>query len=541
METQAEGNSTLARIVQEAGLVLVRLDTAGVVMEWSESAENLLGLGSAEAEGHSVYELLPPDRQGEFRKMLEKAARGRNVRAFDTTLPNQDGEALVLRVSNVPIEQEGERRPVGVYLILQDRTAQARAEASLRQSTQQSRALFQTVPDAIILLNDEGTIESMNPAAEKMFRYVGHEVIGRNVDIFVPKAVREQYAGSATDFLRDNVGRFVGRMFETRACRRNDEEFPVELAIAAIETEGVRTFAGVVRDISDRKKQEEMLRQLNDNLADEVRERTRINESLEQTLEELKATQEHLVQAEKMASLGGMVAGVAHEINTPLGVGITASSILATHTKQFLAKLKEGDVPDSTYTQYAMIAGETVKMLEANLLRAAELVKSFKQIAVDQTSSQKRRFGVGELIEETLMSLQPKLKKTKLKVKTSYDDFFVIGHAGAFTQILTNFIVNSIVHAYDEGQEGTLRIHARLEDSILVLVYSDDGRGMNEEQRRKIFEPFYTTKRGAGGTGLGMHIVYNLVHKEEGGAIQVKSEPGQGAEFTVRLPVELID
>ncbi len=541
MNTSDHIDSTLSRIVQEAGLVLIELDTKGVIQKWTDAAEALLGLAGSEAEGEAIYSLLPAAQEGAFRKMLDKAARGRRVRPFQSTLENREGKTLELRVSNAPIEREGERRPVGVYLILQDVTAQSRAEISLRQSTQQSRALFQTVPDAVILLSEEGTIESMNPAAENMFRYVGHEVIGRNVDIFVPSALREKYAGTAADFLRDEVGRFIGNMFEATARRRNDEDFPVEIAIAMIEAEGATTFAGVVRDISERKKQEELLRRLNSNLAEEVKERTRINDSLQQTLEELRTTQEHLIQSEKMASLGGMVAGVAHEINTPLGVGITASSVLATHTRQFLAKIDKGDVPESAYTQYAMIASESVKMLEANLQRAAELVKSFKQIAVDQTSRQKRRFCVKELIDETLMSLQPKLKRCRLKIETEYEDFFVIGHAGSFTQIMTNFIMNSIFHAYEDGEEGTLRICSHLEGNSLVLIYSDDGKGMDEEQQKKIFEPFFTTKRGAGGTGLGMHIVYNLVHQEAGGAIQVRSAPGEGTEFTVRLPVEPVD
>lgn len=536
-----DGDSRLYEIAAEAGLVILRTDPSGEVTVWSEAATDLLGYEPGETVGHPIYEFLPESRHGEFRKLLDKAGRGRRVRAFETTLENRDGEELHVRVANSPIQAEGQRRPVGVYLILQDITAQVRAEASLRTSTLQSRALFQTVPDAIILLDESGTIESMNPAAEKMFRYIGHEAIGRNVEIFVPEEQRALYSGSVEEFLRDEVSRLVGRMFETQACRRGGKQFPVEVAIAAIEAEGTRTFAGVVRDISERKKQEQMLKDLNASLEDEVRARTEINESLKQAMEELRATQEHLVQSEKMASLGGMVAGVAHEINTPLGVGITASSVLSTHTKQFLQKIEQGEVPASLYQQYASIAAESVKILESNLNRAAELVKSFKQIAVDQTSQQKRPFHVQELIDETLMSLGPRIKKTRVQVEVDCDELIkVIGHAGAFTQILTNFIVNSLVHAYDEGAEGTIRIHCEMDGEMLVLVYSDDGKGMSEEHCSKIFEPFFTTRRNTGGTGLGMHIVYNLIHREEGGTIKVKSQPGEGTEFTVRLPVEPI-
>ncbi len=541
MNSIALTDDTLNRIITQAGVILIRVGPDANIQVWSEAAAELFGYRDSEVVDQPLYNILPPERHGDFRKMLDKALRGRGVRPFGALLKNRDEEELHVTVANSPITEEGQPRPVGVYLIIQDVTARVQAETRLQQSSQQTRALFQTVPDAIVLLDQEGTIESMNPAAERMFRYVGHEVIGRNIDIFVPEAMRQKFAGNTARFLREKVDGLLGKMFETKACRRGGEEFPVEIAIAAIETEGQRTFAGIARDISERKRQEELLKNLNSNLEDEVRQRTEINESLQNTLEELRATQEHLVQSEKMASLGGMVAGVAHEINTPLGVSITASSILGTHTKQLMAKAAEGDVPESAYQQYTMIASESVKILESNLNRAAELVKSFKQIAVDQTSQQKRAFMVRELIDETLMSLGPQIKKTKLNLEVICDaDVRVAGHAGAFTQILTNFIMNSINHAYDEDATGTLRIECHLEGQTLKLVYADDGKGMNEEQQQKIFEPFYTTRRGNGGTGLGMHIVYNLIHRDEGGTISLRSAPGEGAEFTVRLPIELV-
>ncbi len=526
------------RILTDTGLVLFGLDADGNIVEWTEAANGLLGFTASQVEGQGYEALVPEQEIGEFRKMVDKVRRGRRVKPFRSVMRTAGGDEIHVRVANTPIVAGENNKVSAVLVLLQNLTDAVLAERSLNDSVAQIRAIFQTVPDAIVIIDDSGIIESMNPAAETMFAYRAHEVIGRPVSVFIPEQYDELIGESLATALDESVGAILGTTVEAVAKRRNGAVFPVELAVAEVEAEGRRSFAGVVRDISERKEAEETMRQLNASLEKEVEERTRINQDLLRAMQELKDTQEQLVQSEKLASLGGMVAGVAHEINTPLGVGITAASILKTHADRFVNHVEAGTADEKVYKSFASVAQESIKMLESNLARAADLVKSFKQIAVDQSSSQRRTFNIHELVHEILTSLQPKLRKYSHKVEVECPEgLSVYGHPGLISQVLTNFIMNSLLHAYDEGEAGTLRIQISVNGNRLHLVYSDDGKGMSEADRKKVFEPFFTTRRGTGGTGLGMHIVYNLVKSEEGGQISVHSAPGEGVRFELDLPV----
>lgn len=527
-----------ARILTDTGLVLFGLDPDGNIVEWTEAASELLGYPAAKVEGQGYQVLVPEQEIGEFRKMVDKVRRGRRVKPFRSVMQSADGSELHVRVANTPILGGEGGKVSAVLVLLQNLTDAVLAERSLNDSVAQVRAIFQTVPDAIVIIDESGIVESMNPAAETMFSYRAHEVIGRPVSVFIPDRYKDLVGDSLATTLNDSVGAILGTTIEADAKRRNGEVFPVEFAVAEVEAAGRRSFAGVARDISERKEAEETMRTLNASLEKEVENRTRINQDLVQAMQELKDTQDQLVESEKLASLGGMVAGVAHEINTPLGVGITAASILKTHAERFVAHVEAGTADEKVYKSFASVAQESIKMLETNLSRAADLVKSFKQIAVDQSSSQRRTFNIHELVHEILTSLQPKMKKYNHDVVVECPDgLSVYGLPGLISQVLTNFIMNSLLHAYEDGQKGTLRIAITVEGKRLHLVYSDDGKGMSEDDRKKIFEPFFTTRRGTGGTGLGMHIVYNLVKSEEGGQIQVHSAPGEGVRFEVDLPL----
>ncbi len=279
-------------------------------------------------------------------------------------------------------------------------------------------------------------------------------------------------------------------------------------------------------------------------LAVQVEEHALANTELARTLEQLKEAQDQLVQTEKLASLGALVAGVAHEINTPVGVAVTAASTLRARAEALARDLEQGQLKKSSLKDFLETADQSTRILLSNLERAAELIQSFKQVAVDRSNSERRRFNVREYMEEILLSLRPRLKQTPHRVELECDDALEIdSYPGALSQVLTNLIMNSLIHAYDsdDGRSGVMRLQVRRAGEHLELRYSDDGKGMTTEQLRQIFEPFYTTRRGAGGSGLGMHIVYNLVTQTLGGAIQVNSQPGQGVEFTLSLPMQAGD
>ncbi|MGE5475749.1 MAG: sensor histidine kinase [Bacteroidales bacterium] len=278
-------------------------------------------------------------------------------------------------------------------------------------------------------------------------------------------------------------------------------------------------------------------------LASVNQELVRRKAEAEEALARLQEAQETLVQAEKLASLGALVGGVAHEINTPVGIALSCASHLADATVHMRQLFEADDIGVEDFQRYMETATDTSQLILGNCERAAALIRSFKQVAVDRTSSERRRFGLAEYIAETLASLKPSIRQGGHRVEIACPpDLEVDGYPGALSQVLTNFVMNSIVHGYDEGQGGLLSITVDQPSPDQVrLVYADDGRGIAEEYRTRIFDPFFTTRRGAGGTGLGLHIVYNLVTGPLEGQLSVDSEPGRGTRFTVLFPQRLPD
>jgi PAS domain S-box-containing protein len=272
-----------------------------------------------------------------------------------------------------------------------------------------------------------------------------------------------------------------------------------------------RRFNGIMLDVTAQKRAEQALRQ----------------------------AQQDLIQAEKMASLGSLVAGVAHEINTPLGNTLTASSHLYDKVLELSVMLDENRLRRSDLLAFVSLLTETTRLMVTNCERAAELVQSFKQVAVDQTSGERRRFDLKRYIDEVLLSLRPRLRKTGHRIMVDCPDHLEIdGYPGALSQLLTNFLLNSLMHAYAPGEAGEITIRVRLiEDGQIELIYADDGRGIPAELLGRIYDPFFTTRRGSGGSGLGLHIVYNLVTGTLRGQITVASEPDRGTCFIVRFPL----
>ncbi len=258
----------------------------------------------------------------------------------------------------------------------------------------------------------------------------------------------------------------------------------------------------------------------------------------ETALKDLLATQNTLIQAEKMASLGRLVAGAAHEINTPLGVAVTMGSLFSERIKELAASFTTGRLRRSDMEQYIGDTQEGCDLLLANLRRSADLIHSFKQIAADQVSEQRRKFNLLGCLSDTVMTLGPVWRKGGHRLDLHCPEFIEVnGYPGVISQILTNLVTNSIIHGFEPGQHGVVTVTATLFSPDLVeLCYSDNGKGIEPKARDKIFEPFFTTRRSSGCTGLGLHIIYNLVVGKLKGRITLEANGGPGVRFVIGFP-----
>jgi C4-dicarboxylate-specific signal transduction histidine kinase len=288
---------------------------------------------------------------------------------------------------------------------------------------------------------------------------------------------------------------------------------------------------------------EAALQAFNSTLEARVDERTdelsRANNELVDTLETLKNAQGELVRSEKLASLGAMVAGVAHELNTPIGNSLMVATTLEQHCYAFQSDVENGTVRRSVIDRFVRDSVMASEMLSRNLHLASELISSFKQVAVDQTSSHRRRFTLDEVVGENLLALQPTLKNTPYQVTADIaPDLWFDSYPGPLGQVLVNLINNAVLHGFEGRTEGRIQIAAEAgEPGWVTLRLSDDGCGIPLADQDRIFDPFFTTKLGQGGSGLGLHIVYNLATKILGGKMTVISTPGAGSVFALHLPL----
>ena len=277
-------------------------------------------------------------------------------------------------------------------------------------------------------------------------------------------------------------------------------------------------------------------------LEDRVRERTvnlvEVNQELQQTLDQLKQTQGNLVQSEKLAALGSLVAGIAHELNTPIGNGLTVASSLLDESRGLHKQITEG-LTKSALDTYIGDMIEGTSLVVNSLDRASELVSSFKQVAMDRTSAQRRAFDLLAVLKETKLTVSPAFKHTPYEVCIECEDGVLLdSYPGPLGQIVTNLLNNTLIHAFDGREAGRVIIKGEKQSATMCrLTVTDDGVGIPPANIKRIFDPFFTTKLGEGGNGLGMHIVHNLVTGVLGGTIEVSSELGQGTSFSLMLPV----
>lgn len=397
-------------------------------------------------------------------------------------------------------------------------------------------------PISIASMND-GTFLEVNDAWLEATGYQRDELIGYtdiNVHIWADPDNRRQLL---ENFLKTGTVRGLEMKFRTK-----QGEVRTGLLSADILNMGEEPcILAAVDDISQRRQAEEDLQRAYEELEMKVQLRTEdfmaanqellaMNLELSDTIDQLKMTQQQLVQSEKMASLGSLVAGVAHEVSTPIGVAVTTASHLKQITKE-LTNHNIGNTLPPMFKEYIEDCNEASTIILKNLERAAALLRSFKQVSVDQSNESRRVFNVKEYLDEILLSLHPRLKKTHLTINTHCDNNLIINSfPGALAQIITNLIMNSLLHAYEADSKGQIFIDIEVNDQ-LEIRFTDDGKGMEADILHRIFDPFFTTKRATGGTGLGLHILYNIVTMQLGGVIDCKSEPNNGTRFFISFPL----
>jgi signal transduction histidine kinase len=329
-----------------------------------------------------------------------------------------------------------------------------------------------------------------------------------------------------------------GEVSRAPAWMRRGQDLPdmlCEISGRVLELGGEPLLILAYEDVTQRHQYEVDILQLNTTLEHRVAKRT---QELTRALDQLTAAKDELVRSEKLSALGALVAGIAHELNTPIGNSLTVASTLQDHSNRFRSELSKG-ISRSRLEEYVASTTHGAEILMRALHHAAELVASFKQVAVDQTSVNRRQFKLGATVAEILTTLGPTLRKTTHTVQcTIPQDITLDSYPGPLGQIVTNLINNAVLHAFEGREHGVISIAAELlPESRVRLTVQDNGRGIPPENLAKVFDPFFTTKFGKGGSGLGLNIVYNLATTSLGGSIRVDSAPGQGACFTLELPL----
>ena len=458
--------------------------------------------------------------------------------------------------------------------------------ATLFQQAERERvfsdAVLDSVPGMLYLYDSQGKLIRWNKQHEAMTGYSSDEMTGRHIMEWftgdqaaqrtiateIEKALQGNFADARVD-LRRKDGTPIAMYFTAVGMQMGGEKYitGVGLDITKIkQAEDILKHANVTleRKVEERTQElnamnqelmamnsemtamnqelgamNESLLYTNELLSKEVAERQQAEQALQQSLDNQKTMQEYLIQSEKMAALGGLVAGVAHEVNTPVGVGVTAASHLKQITDQFRERFTTGTMRRQDLHEYLQDTAEASDILLKNLERASQLIKSFKQVSVDQSNETPRRFKVKQYLDEILLSMNPRLKKLRHTVGVECaEDLEIDGYPGAFAQIVTNLVMNSLIHAYEPDMAGSMHIVMFREQDSIKMIFSDDGKGIPTDVLPKIFDPFFTTKRGAGGTGLGLFVIYNIVVKQFGGSISCDSEPGQGTIFTIQFPIQ---
>jgi PAS domain S-box-containing protein len=411
---------------------------------------------------------------------------------------------------------------VAVNVAAEEITERKRAEAALQASERQFHTLAHSIPQLVWMADAIGKIYWFN---NHWHDYTGAPVgdtSSHDWQIILSPASLEE----ARQHWAQTLEAGTSLELELFMLGKDGQYHPFLTRVIPLRDSSATIYGwiGTHIDISERKRNEQAVRDARD--------------TAETALQNLKDTQNSLIEAEKLAALGRLVAGVAHEINNPVGTSLTVATALERKTAVIATEMAQGTLRRSSLLEFLEISREASSPLVTNLNHAAELIQSFKQVATDRNQSNQRNFDLGDLTEQIALSLRPGLGKKNLMLKLECQpNLTMISYPGPYGQVLTNLFLNSVTHAFADGREGSIEIKALAagKDNVEIL-FSDDGCGMSADDRRKAFDPFFTTRRDLGNTGLGLHIVHNIVTNYLGGRLHLDSEPDEGTRIRLVLP-----
>jgi PAS domain S-box-containing protein len=489
---------------------------------WSDSFFRMLGFDqppSAPAPDFWRARLHPADAE-RVQAVIDAHLKGATeVYKYDYRLRREDGGWIWIEASG-RCRRDATGRAVRYAGIMVDITALKQQEERALASEERLFQILELSPIACNITTREGRFIYCNPQLPKLLGVSREEMKTVNAETL--------YADPHTR--RKLIGRFEAegafRDVEITFRRQSDGALLWLLSSwDSIDYDGEPALLTWLYDITDRKIAESEMMTARD--------------AAERALADLRSAQESLIQAEAMASLGQLVAGVTHDLNTPIGIGVTAASHLTHEVKRMRDAFEAGALKKSQLTDFFNMLEESSRLISVNMARAADLVQSFKRVAVDQSSGDRRSFDLAGYMAEIIHALGPRLKRTGVTVNLTCPDNIVMdSFPGALSQVLTNLVVNALVHAYDEGERsGAIDVTAAPDgEEFVVIEVADHGVGMDKEHSGRIFEAFFSTRRDRGGSGLGLHIVETLVTGPLGGKVGVESAPGVGTTFRVALP-----